>query len=510
MNLDFLQLKALIDKTAHQLEDTEQYFTEALVLRAKKLAHQFPTDTTTIGMVGVLEKKASQSPMISRGELKNFYDYLFTPGNMFKGAFAEELGVQAELEEIVKPAVDSTLISMYQGADQHLAAALETLWDKNAIGYSKELAKNAVEACQYQLECALSKAPVKVIAGKDDMLICQAAYLTPKGEVNVWIPVEAKDDKALLPNVFWTPDGFVSLTRNNIANFIKDNAGKTIKISSAQLLNAERVEPISEVEMIVLRAKRAEEIGKEVKPLEMPKYAAPQEAVKAADKLTTKMGTAQFIFGKSAMDQGLNYIVVSLRKMGYLPQVSVAEVSENAVTFAVAVNQEAGFKVPVKVVGKKLQLPTVVISEKGMAEFTKAGIDSILAQSSQLVALASSLHEESPAQLLGVLKQAMTNNDYLKAEEVLNVLQHGEDPIAFRNAFDLYTQGLRGELKQIGSQCNKQVKTANSIHMTCSHLNLPIHKVYQDSHGNCRPLYRQNQDLTSEAVKFVSTKILMG
>lgn len=536
MNSDFLQLKALIDKTAQQLEDTEQYFTEALALRAKKLAYQYPTDTTAVGMVGALEKKALQSPMITRGELKNIYDYLFTPGNMVKGVFAEELGLKPEkvIETTVKrnedgteeKIVEKTLLSMYDGADQHLVAALETIWDKNATGYSKELAKNAANTCLYQLECLSAKAPVKVVAGQADVLICQATYQTPKGEVSILIPVEVKNSQTLLPNMFLTREGFVDLTRANINNFVKDNAGRNFRVNPEQLLAAVAelkngvAEPLSEVEMIVLRAKHAAEpklsgqyiygeMEKEVKPLEMPKYAAHPEVIKAADKLTPKMGEAQLLFGKTAVEQGMNYLVVSLRKMGYLPQVSITEVGESSITFAVAVNHNTGFKVPVKVANKKIQLPTVVISAGGMAEFTKAGIDSILTPSSHIVALASSLHEESSSQLLGVLKQAMTNNDYLKAEEVLNVLQHGEDQIAFRNAFDIYSQGLRGEVKQ-ASQCNRQIKTANSVHMTCAHLNLPVHKVYQDSHGSCRPLYRQNQDLTSEAVKFVSTKILMG
>ena len=56
---------------------------------------------------------------------------------------------------------------MHEGADQHLVTALNRVWDSNAPAYSQELAKSAVKACEYQLECLSASAPAKVVAGQE-------------------------------------------------------------------------------------------------------------------------------------------------------------------------------------------------------------------------------------------------------------------------------------------------------------------------------------------------------
>jgi hypothetical protein len=51
------------------------------------------------------------------------------------------------------------------------------------------------------------------------------------------------------------------------------------------------------------------------------------------------------------------------------------------------------------------------------------------------------------------------------------------------------------------------VKSSSSEHPVCGHTGLPIHKVYQDDGGNCRPLYRRGMDETYEGASFMNAKI---
>jgi hypothetical protein len=51
------------------------------------------------------------------------------------------------------------------------------------------------------------------------------------------------------------------------------------------------------------------------------------------------------------------------------------------------------------------------------------------------------------------------------------------------------------------------VKNAHSSHRICGHTNLPLHKVYQDKEGNCRPLYRKEMDETYQGAYFLNSKI---
>ena len=56
--------------------------------------------------------------------------------------------------------------------------------------------------------------------------------------------------------------------------------------------------------------------------------------------------------------------------------------------------------------------------------------------------------------------------------------------------------------------CSMIIKSAASQHPTCGHTGLPIHKVYQDEHGNCQPLYRKDMPQKYEVSTFNTHKIL--
>jgi len=122
------------------------------------------------------------------------------------------------------------------------------------------------------------------------------------------------------------------------------------------------------------------------------------------------------------------------------------------------------------------------------------------------LATTSPMFDLKPSDILSNLRQAIAEKNYVKAEDALNVLQNSNDEKAYATGFQLFLQGLGGKV-EAESKCSLPIKNASSKHMICSHTGLPVSKVYQDAHGNCRPLYRRNIEETYEGASFMNSKI---
>lgn len=542
------RLNELVTKTAKAVYDNEKFAIGVLAVQARKVAQAYPTDQTAIGMSNFLSKRAASSNanFITRAELKDVYNKLYSPNNKFVGLFAEQLGIVEQVKTNVMqrdPNEGKNLVDQaYQNlADPILSNALASAFDKSAPlkMYSNAAAISAEKSCAFELgHQGLPPKKISVIAGQSDILICQATYDTPKGEAHALIPVEIKDNKALLPTMFLSRAGFSDLQGQYLEEHLVSTAGKSYKIDAQKLLEAVATaknsvpETISDIERILLRASATKEtpithtangilyqqVDQPIADVREEQLEQPAEVQEFAKRLTSAVGVAEFTLGKTAVNAGRQLIQKAMQRFGYSnAQIAVASNDENTIYFAVAVDQGIGFKVPVKFSRGKMEEPAIIIASGTVGEFSKSGISELLAQGAsdyQAATVASPSYGLKPSELIQQIKKAMSENNYLKAEDALNVLKASGDDKAFRVGFELYKEALaQGGMKKTATKescCDKQYKVAHSKYMICAHTNLPTHQVYQDKHGDCRPMYRKNMSETAEGGSFLHSKIYMG
>lgn len=538
------RLNEIVNRAAKALYDNEKFAIGVLAVRARKLAESNPYDQTAIGMSNFLAKRASsKAAFITRAELKDVYNRLYTAGNKFAPAFSDELGTTAELltpkimERSASEGADFVQESYEKLADPILSNALVSAFDKTVPlkAYSNETAKSAERSCFHELNRnGLPPKKVQVVAGQPDVLICKASYETPKGESHVLVPVEVRESRALLPTVFLAKEGFLDINLKDLESHIVATAGKSFKVDVEQLLSViSNVKngsptPMSDVERIIMKAAAAketplthtingilyQELDKVAYDVEMPEYEQPQEVQDFAAKLNSQAGQAEFLFSKALVDLGRNLVTQNLKQFGHKQaQIGISGSNENTIFYAVSLDNRSGFKVPVKVANKKIQEPDVILAGGNLLPFTRESVSTVLADPAPagLMAVASPLYGLKPSDLVAQIRQAMEQNNYVKAEDALNVLREQGDDKAFRVAYDLYTAGLRGQLpnKEVQSACKLQYKSASSKHVICGHTNLPIHKVYQDANGDCQPLYRKNMEQSYEGASFSTSKVIL-
>lgn len=535
------RLQQLVTKAAKAVYDNEKFVTGVLAVRADKLAQQFPTDQTVVNMAGFLTKRAMKESFITRFELQDAYQRLYTNNNKFVGCFAQELGaVEAVKSNVMtRDAQEGSLTNeaFEKLADPVLVGALNSAFDKTIPyrPFSEKLAKDAEKGCLYSLKTLdLEAKKVATVAGREDLIICQASYDTPKGQSHVLIPVEIKNSKALLPTIFLGQEGFLNLEAASLQDHLLKTAGKSYKVDVEQLLEVlasaknGTPEPLSEVELIVIRANAAKEtpsthsvnnilkqaIDNPIPDVQETRYEQPQEVQDFAKRLTSAAGVAEFILGKKAVESGRNMIKFALDKFGYdKSQISVADNDKETIFYAVAVDNKVGFRVPVKVANGKAQLPEFIVSEAGVSEFSKEGISELLAigtVGTQEMVKASAMYGLKASELVEQLRQAIKEGNYTKAEDALTILRTAGDQKAYNVGYELYSAWLSGKIEKTASSCSMQIKTANSQHILCGHTNLPLHKVYQDKHGDCRPAYRKDMSETSEGGSFLHSRIYLG
>lgn len=541
------RLNELVSRAAKALYDNEKFAVGVLAVRVRKAAEVYPLDQTIINMSGFLNKRAASSKdlFITRAELKDVYNRLYSSNSKFPQLFHEELGLVAEAPRAKMARDANEGKNLVEGAfeklaDPVLSNALSNAFDKNATykPYSNATAKSAQEHCAYELsKLGLSPKKIDVVAGQPDVLLCQATYDTPRGQSHVLIPVEIKNQKALLPTIFLSRAGFSDLATDALKDHLVSTAGKSYKIDVQQILQLVSTakngttEVIGDVERAVMKFASTKEtpathtpngilyqqVDQPILDVQETQYEQPAEVQAFAQRLSSAAGVAELTFSKNAVELGRKLIRHALSSWGYKnAQVAVADCNKNTIFYAVSVDETAGFKVPVKVEQGQIQEPSVVISVNGPGEFSVAGISEVLASGSldpKVVALASPLYGSKPSDLIKQIVQAMSQHNYLKAEDALNVLRASGDEKAFQTGFDVYQKALKGEFTKeasADSKCNKQYKTAHSKYMICAHTNLPVHKVYQDKNGDCHPGYRKDMSETAEGGSFLYSKIYMG
>ena len=548
--MDYTQLKefsTLIQKTASAFDANEKMFVIALAEKAKKVAQAYPQDPTAVGMSNFLNKRAgSQKMLITKAELKEVYNSLYSTNNKFATYFGKELDIKEDVatrkmtrdpkegESLVTAAYDKV-------SDTVLANNLASAFDSSIPCklYSVAAAKSAKRSCTYALNCCgVFPNKIDVVAGQEDLLIVRAAYNTPCGEIAAFIPVEMKSESAAIPSMFLGKEGFMDINAKNLKDYLLATATKPLKVNAQKLLQViaeakNPVKPLTEMEQIIMKAASAKEtpatlspiniigqvVDSEVAPIADPIYEQPEEVQSIAKQITSSAGAAEFLFGKSVVASGREQVLNAVKSAGYKPQIAVYDNTKDTIFYAVSLASQGAFKVPVKVSNGKAVLQRMIVSNDGLFELTSSGISEYLSTAhvdNKVASVASQVYGRSPKEILEVVRRAMAVRDYSAAEDALNVLKQSGDNVAFQTGFNVYKEGLKagaGITKEAScNTCSKPIKVSNSLHMICSHTGLPLHKTYCDKDGNCHPLYRKDMTETGNGqnISFISSKVLLG
>lgn len=533
MSIDRLHKTASAILTA--VENSEKFLIPSFSIKLNKMAKAHPEDRT-IGQMSQVVAKMSKNMFITRGEIKDLYNKLYTRNTKFATLFAEEIGdvlKETQVKEYSRDAGETSQ-DLYEKAveavvDPILNKALATAFGDEKEIYSNKAADSACSLCKRELSEFGLESEVSVQAGQEDLLICSASFETPRGKTSVLFPIEIQQNKALSPNVFFGNAGAVNLTKENLISYITRNAGSKLNINSKALLKAasnikNKPKNVSDVEIALtkLNSKR-EQIAEftsdnilfqkvasipENMEVNVPKY---EEGKYFEQMLGTSAGIAEFTFGKEKISAAKNNVLSKLARLGFSNiQIKVADVSEKEVIFAVASDITA-FKVPVKIADKMVE-PTFVIANGSIKSFDKAGLSSLIKENKKdfgVIAQVSANYGLKNSELIDIVRQAMVEKNYAKAEDALNVIQESGDELAFQTAFNEFKEGMLPQKEAEVSKCSFIIKSANSQFPLCGHTNLPLHKVFQDKHGSCLPLHRRAELETYEGATFMAHKILL-
>lgn len=235
-----------------------------------------------------------------------------------------------------------------------------------------------------------------------------------------------------------------------------------------------------------------------------------------AEKFESPLGYANLQFGLDKVNLGRDVIARALTSLGFKnAQLNVIDANETAIVYAVSLNDgRIAFNVPVKFANNRLLNPELIICNGSVFNFTKEGIRKLVMSNEKdykAAAATSAQYGLKPNELINNVRVAMTESNYDKAEDALNILAESGNVEAYKTAFSIFTSGLsltkQASVEAEGYACSLIVKNASSEHPICGHTNLPLHKVYQDKHGQCHPLYRRGQNEIFEVPTINNSKV---
>jgi hypothetical protein len=537
--MDHNQIKKVVNSLSKLIDDSEKV---ALPLFASKLARAsqaYPEDHTIGMMANITARMAGSKLFITRAEVKDLYNKLFSRNTKFAELFQDELGVteKPEAPKVYNREHDDESLSLLNKAydkvvDPTLANALNAAFGNNKNTFNDTNATNAKEVCSRQCSSVKVASSVDVVSGNENFIICRALFETPKGQTSIFVPVEIYAGKALIPSVFVGNNGPEELSKDNIEKYVFANAGRKLNISDKVILEAlkdEDITKISNVDLALIKLNSQKETqsdyfsnsvlfqktDKEIKNANVstPSY-KDQEIESFAKSFDSPVGIAGFNLGKDKVKLARDLISNKLNSFGLdNHQIAVYASDEKSVTYAVSLNAgKTAFRVPVKIENGRVLDPTILISNGSIESFSKSSFSSILNKEAvdyKIAAVASPLYGLKASELVQLVREAMAEQNYAKAEDALNILSQNGDDKAYQTAFASYTNGL-GTIKTASEntpKCTMIVKNAHSKHELCGHTGLPLHKVYQDKNGDCHPSYRKGMDDTQEGAYFLNSKI---
>ena len=526
------KISKLINSVANTLENNEKIALPLFSTKLQKFAEEYPHDATIVSMSSIVKKLAHKQSCITRGEVRDLYKRLYSRNTKFANFFAEELKVTAKEE--TKNLVNNVSpdIDIHSAADSVLSNALESVFDKNAKVkmYSKIAASKAVDVVSNMLDVwGVKASKVEVEDGNENFIVVKASYDTPKGVTSIYVPVEINKDKIINPELFVANNGPNNINNVNITSYIKSFAGQKLAINSQKIIeklaSLKNNDPeVNNIEMAVIRLNASRGNGEmfanqilnqefdqpSIQDVKLAELHDP-EALTFAQRLESPAGIASFKFGNDKVNTGREFISRNLNEFNS-PQIVVADSNDDTIIYAVSLNNgRVAFKVPVKIENNKVYNPQIMISNGSVSQFNSNNINKLIASNSTdyaTAAITSPLRNMKSTQLVEVIKESLADNNYLKAEDALNVLSTMNDPSSYNMALSyiMNNMGMKKEAAQ-ESKCSMVVRASNSQHHVCGHTGLPLHKVYQDEYGNCAPLYRKAIDKPYEGAFFMNSKI---
>lgn len=532
--MTFDKIQQLVGSLAKSMEDSERIATPILAAKLAKAVDVYPGDQTIGAMSRVIGKMASNNTLfISKADLKTLYTKLHSRNTKFADLFQDELGT---VDSLPSPQLyerdDTKELNPFQVGDAVLANALTSVFDKHAPlkMYSQELANKALASVTSTLDAwNLKPTALTVNDGNDKFLVIKADYETPKGVTSLYVPVEILNKKVVEASVFMGNFGPQELNHTNIKTYLTSFAGNKSKISGANILAvltkaASENREVSDAEIALtkltaIRQGKSEFFQNQVvglkvaeaskKDVELPKY---EEFTSFEKQFTSPYGQASWQFGSEKVKIARDHIVRELVSYGHKnPQVTVVKSDENTILYSVALDAgRVGFTVPVKMADGKVVKPSIMLCNGSVASFNQEGVNELYVNNSsdfKAAAAASPLFGLKPSDVLNNLRAALAEGNNAKAEDALNVLANAGDAKAYATGFQMLMQGLSGKQAAPVTKCAHATHNKTSEHPICSQTGLPIHKVYQDKDGNCRPLYRRGMDETYEGAVFNNSKI---
>lgn len=528
------QIVGSLNKAA---ENSQKLAIPLLLVKLNKFAKAYPGDQTIATMSNIIDKLSNKQFFITRAELKNLYHTLHSRNTKFAELFVDELGVTNDYLSPPKlyERDNGAELDTSGFADPVLASALESAFDKNVSlkSYSKDAATKAVFSVSTTLDAwNLKAAHVDVVEGNDKFLVVKAEYHTPKGATSFYIPVEVKLNKIAEPELFMGNTGPQELNHLNIKKYLTSFAGDKLKINPAEMLTVlasamDGNRAVTDAELAVIRLnsnKRANDsfftnqvTGQEIDAPATPDVNSPPrttESFSFEDKFSTPVGLASVNFGTDKVKLGNDLIARHLNSFGYKNhRITVANSDNNAIFYGVSLDSgKVAFTVPVKVVANKMSEPSVLLCDGVVSSFSADTINKLYMENTsdvKVAAFTSAQYGLKPSELITNIRDAVKDNNFVKAEDALNILKQASDVKAYAIGFKVYSSALAGNLPtpREESKCLQIIKSANNQSPVCAHTGLPVNKVYQDKEGNCRPLYRQGMDESYEGAYFMNHKI---
>jgi hypothetical protein len=536
--MDLEHIKKVVEAASKHASDNEKIAIPVLSAKLSRAAAEHPGDYTIVMANHVISRMQGNNKLfMSRAELREIYNKLFSRNTKFASVLSEELG---ELPALATPkmydrkdtndSVDVMKEAFDKVVDPVLASALASAFGDAKLPVNDTMIARAKNACEAQTVGLNLKKDFAVITAKDGVVVCRASFETPKGTTSVFMPVEFADQSALLPQVFIGNAGPEDLTKETLASYIGSHAGEKLKVDAALVLRAAlsvkgELNKVSEVDLAVtkLNADRetaaqlaapqviGQKFDQEGKNLvvETPAYKDP-EIETFARAFDSALGVASFKFKKAVVLAGRDIVVRAATGFGLTnPQVSVCDSDDSTVWYAVAANSgRVAFKVPVKVEANRPVYPTMLIANGLPDSFTKDSIDVLLASNSvdyKTSAVASPHYGLKPSELINIVRSAAAEENYEKAEDALNILAQSGDDKAYSVAFAEFSDSLsqNKETKSAAQKCSMIVKSASSQHEICGHTGLPLHKTYVDKNGNCLPMYRKQMLESNDGAAYI-------
>ena len=481
------ELKKAISTLQSALDGHEKITIASFASKLRKTSSHYPEDQTLGQMSLVVDRmNAGNRLFISRAEVNDLYKKLYSRNTKFAQLFANELGIEAEVEVVPsKDKEEYKELDIYANVDTKLLSDLTSSFDPTATVYSADVAKDAENTVA--MECTFSELSptVKTISGDANCVVVQASYQTSKGISSFFVPVEIVNKRASSPSFFIGKDGSHYISKKSISSYV-DNYFNKLGSFGTDIVG----EKFSEIPETTVNSDEVENFS---------------------SKLSTAKGIAAFQHGDK-VEVGRKAISYKMNNFGKQShQIAILDASTDSVTYGVNCNGLA-FKVPVKIESGRLMDPSIIICNGSIESFSAAGINQLERREltdGRVSAITSPLYSLKPSDLIEVVREAASEENYAKAEDALNVLEYANDEKAYQVAFAEYTASLSGVKKtaEIESKCSRIIKSANSTQPVCGHLNLPLHKVYQDNFGECCPSYRKVMSESCEGSSNLNSKI---